>query len=224
MNAIFNTILGAILAIATTIIIELLRKPKISVEIIPPIDKNYTDYREAPATLARYSLLSIKNEELPWIFRWISRNPAINTSCLITFHHIDDGQEIFGKSMSVRWSNSTELPSAIVEGKIIDYDYLNILHHRDIHPGDSEPINVATRFDSDIKCYGWCNDNYLSTPIWRNPSWELYPGRYIVKLEIRASGKKKIDHYRLCNDGPIESFRIIQCKKEDIEKIKQWVT
>jgi hypothetical protein len=57
-----GVILGAVIAILTTITVENLRKPKLSIRIAPHADNKYTD---RPAKQARFLHLQILNNPLP---------------------------------------------------------------------------------------------------------------------------------------------------------------
>jgi hypothetical protein len=224
MGAILNTFIGAVLAILTTITVEWFRKPALRLHIAQPHDNDYSGRPGSPAQKARFLYLTVRNLSLPWLVRWMSRNPATDVWGIISFHHIDDGQDVFGRSMPIRWSGSTEPPIAVAGGVVIDSEWLRLLHRRDIQPGEEENMDVAARFDDDRPCYGWSNENYFSNPLWRNPRWELGPGRYIVRVEIRSSGQKFMDCFRLCNEGTRDSFRLEPVQPEDERKIQTKIT
>lgn len=154
----------------------------------------------------------------------MSRNAAVDSWGTISFHHLNDGQDVFGRAIPVRWSGSTEPPVAAAGGVILDPSWLQSLHRRDIQPGEEEPIDVAARFDADESCYGWTNENYFSTPVWRNPRWELRRGRYLVRVELRTSGQKFVQCFRLSNEGTRDSFRLEPPQRGDEDKIKRQVT
>jgi hypothetical protein len=61
----------------------------------------------------------------------MQRSAALQCRSEITFHHLD-GQDIFGRAMSVRWSNSPEPvlsqivdANGFVQGRIVDYAKLS---------------------------------------------------------------------------------------------------
>lgn len=224
MAAILNTLIGAVLAILTSVTIEWFRRPALRLRIDEPHDSDYSGRAVSPAQKARYLYLTVRNLSLPWPVRWMSRNPAMDVWGIISFHHIDDGQDVFGRSMDIRWSRSTEPPIAAVRGVVMDSEWLRFLHRRDIQPGEEEPMDVASRFDDDRSCYGWSNENYFSNPQWRYPRWELAAGRYIVGVEIRSSGQKFVDCFRLCNEGTRGSFRLEPAQPGDQKKIQTKIT
>jgi hypothetical protein len=149
----------------------------------------------------------------------MSRQAAIQCHGTITFHHLD-GQNIFGRAMSVRWSGSPE-PTPIyleIEGKriaIIDPTKFTLVSRTDVYPGEAEVLDVAARFDNENDCYGWSNENYFSNPIWRNPNWKLPQGRYLVNVTVVSSGEKCAGIFRLINDVPQQDFRIEPAQKND---------
>jgi len=208
MDAILNMFVGAVLAILTTVTVEWFRRPSLRFQIVPPYDSDYTSRQASPARKGRFLAISVQNSPLPWFLKWLLRNPAMDSWGMVSFHHLDDGQDIFGRAMEGRWSGSTEPPIAAASGVVIDSDWLRSHNRRDIQAGESETIDVGARFDDDKSCYGWSNENYLSNPVWKNPRWELASGRYIVRVEIRTSGQKFVRCFRLCNEGTIDSFRL----------------
>jgi len=220
MDAILSTLIGAMLAILTTIAVEWFRKPALRFQIAQPHDNDYGNRQSSPARKARFLYLSVLNSPLPRFLRWMSRNPAIDAWGMISFHHLDDGQDVFGRPMPVRWSGSTEPPIAAQTGVVMDSDWLRSLYRRDIQPGESETIDVAARFDEDQSCYGWSNENYFSNPLWRNPRWELGAGRYIIRVEMRTSGQKFVRYFRLCNEGTRDSFRLELAQSSDEKKLQ----
>lgn len=142
----------------------------------------------------------------------MSRNPATNCQATISFHHLD-GQSVFGRIMSGRWSKSPE-PVSIqvwVDNKafrIIDPGKMSLDFKMDIFPSETEVLNIVGRFDSDDECYGWNNESYFCNPAWRNPDWMLSKGRYLVKVKVANSGEKVSGLFRLVNDVYRKDFRL----------------
>lgn len=206
---IVEVILGAVLAIAITIWVENLRRPRLALGLAAPKDM---EYDERPAQHARFLYLDLANEEPPRWARWVSRNAAMQCHGWITFHHLD-GQNIFGRSMRIRWSGSPEpVPmSGVVDGKqiqLVDPVRLTITSPIDVYPGDAERLDVAARFDDEDECYGWSNESYFSDPPWRNPDWRLPSGLYLVNVTVTSAGKKCTGIFRLINDVSQQDFRL----------------
>ena len=154
----------------------------------------------------------------------MSRNEATDSWGVISFHHLDDGQDIFGHYMAVRWTESTEPHIAIQQYGSLDLEWKRVNSRRDIQPGETELIDVVARFDDDSSSYGWNNESYFCNPPWRNPRWKLKPGRYILRVEIRTSGRKFVQYYRLSNEGTLDSFRIEPPQDEDGRKVQTITT
>lgn len=202
-------ILGALLAIVTTIIVENVRKPKLSITISSPVDVSYPNH---PASDARFLGVILHNAPMPPMFRWMMRGPALQCYGTVNFYHTD-GQNVFGRAMTIRWSGSPE-PLANqfqinnMRVSFFDGHRLTQLGRMDIFPGTGEKIDIASRFDADSECFGWSNENYYSDPKWRNPDWVLPRGRYLVKVTVFSSGETLTKLFRLENDVPRNAFRL----------------
>jgi len=203
-----------------TILLEKLRKPKLELRIVSPIDVNF---EKKPAKKARFLGLELVNNPLIKIFRWMSRNAAIQCHGTITFYHLD-GQKVFDRTMPIRWSNSLQ-PIAMnfeIDGKrysISDLNQFTLEPKIDVYPGESERIDLAARFDEENESYGWSNQSYFSDPPWRNPDWKLSKGRYLIYITITSSGDKCKGLFRLINDVGQKDFRIENARPEDFKKI-----
>ncbi len=216
------TLLGATIAILVTISVEYLRRPKLELSIGSIEDQEYDN---RPAKRKRALRLKLENHPLPRWASWMSRNSAMQCGGNITFHHLD-GQNVFGRAMTIRWPESPEpLPLAFeLEGKkgtIIDPSIITLEQRMDIYPGEAELIDVACRFDDEEECYGWNNESYFSDPRWRNPDWKLEKGRYLVNIIIRSSGQKCTELFRLVGDVGINDFRLEKALKEDYDNINK---
>ncbi len=220
-----EVLLGALLSIIITIIIEVQRKPKLRTRISEPVDAKYVDH---PAQSARFLGIIVNNRPLPPIFRWLARNTALQTQALITFFHLD-GQPVFSSPMVGRWSGSPEPVSPIsiagknilIEQITLAYDITTTSHNKlDIYPGTDEKLDIVARFDQDNECYGWNNESYFSQPMWRNEKWRLVPGRYLIRVEITSAGEKTTNIFRLCNDVSKSDFRIEPALKSDYDLFK----
>ena len=219
-----EVVLGAIVAIAITILIENLRKPKLVLKIEKPTDADYRNRENYPAEIARYLCLNLLNEPLPAWARWMTRNPALQCHGQITFHHLD-GQNVFGRSMPIRWSGSPE-PIAltlIIDGKrssLWDPSRFSMEPCMDVYPDEAARLDIVARFDNEVFCYGWSNQSYFSDPIWRNRDWKLLPNRYLVKVLIKSSGANCVGIFRIINDVPQNAFRLEVASPDEIAKIQ----
>jgi len=210
LHTISSIIFGALIAIATTIAIENLRRPRIGLKLHPSVDMHYEDGR--PAKEARFLSLELYNEPLPRWARWMSRQAALQCYGTVTFHHLD-GQNVFGRAMPVRWSGSIEpvpLQGFVGDKPMVIFDHSRYVSspREDVYPGEAVRFDIAARFDHEDECYGWCNQNYISIPIWRNPEWRLGNKILLVKITMISSGEKCTGIYRLINDVPQKDFRL----------------
>jgi hypothetical protein len=224
-GAILGVVLGGLITIATTIAVEVLRRPVLSLSKEDPHFK--MDYRPGlPFKVARYLRVVLTNKPLA---RWMVRAPALQCRAVVTFHHRDDGQNVFGRAMEGRWSGSPEPVAAPILDKngnqqffMVDFARLNAQSRIDVYPGESTTLDIAVRADDDTDCYGWNNDAYFSNPPWRNPAWKLAPDRYLVKVVVTSSGQKCIGYFRLVNDvAQIDDFRLEAATADEIAKLSR---
>jgi hypothetical protein len=222
----WQVVVGGVITIVTAVFIEYLRTPSLGFSIeSPPLDVIYPENR--PAREVRYLRLKLSNKPLPSWLRWLQRAAALQCRGSITFHHLD-GQNVFGRAMDTRWSGSPEpVPIQIVgEGvrlQIWDPVRITTASRMDVYPGESQLLDVASRFDGDAPCYGWNNEAYFSTPPWRNPAWRLGAGRYLARVEVTSSGQKCVGIFRLINDVDRSDFRLESTTAEDLQRMRSAV-
>ncbi|MBA7467352.1 MAG: hypothetical protein GH158_02735 [Dehalococcoidia bacterium] len=211
--------IGAGLAVGFVILVENLRKPKLVLTIDNPQDHSYPAHANKPAETVRTLRLIVENRDLPRLAKWMSRNTASRCYGFITFYHLNDGQEVFGRSMPIKWS---KLPGVqrFPDGRLEAYTFDSV-KYIEIHAGYTEILDVTARYDNDAECYGWCYDNYFSNPLWRNPDWKLNSGRYLVKVEVICAGGHCVDLFRLINDVPVNAFRLENAQPDDDKKVKK---
>jgi hypothetical protein len=220
MEVALSIFFGGLITILTAICVENLRRPRLSLAIEDsPLDVPSPDGKG----MRRNLRLILRNHPLPRVARWMQRAAATQCRGEITFHHLD-GQDIFGRTMAVRWVGSPEpIPSRIVglngtvQFFIQDFSRTTTDSRIDVYPGEGELLDVAVRFNDEADCYGWNNDSYFCD--WRNPNWILYSERYLVKVVINSSGEKCTDAFRLVNDVKRTDFRLILASAEDKAKV-----
>lgn len=105
-SSVLEIILGAVVAIVITILVEYLRKPKLRLRLAQASNPTY-ESGDRPAQVARFLALNLVNESLPSLARWMQRNAALQCHGTITFHHLD-GQNVFGRAMPIRFSETPE--------------------------------------------------------------------------------------------------------------------
>lgn len=215
-----SIVIGGLITVLTAIGVEYLRRPRLNLAIENhPLDKPLGDI------MRRNLRVTLRNESLPSGARWMQRAAATQCRGEITFHHLNDGQDVFGRAMAVRWVKSPEpIANQIVtaDGAIQFYirDFARAASESriDVYPGEEELLDVAVRFDGEDECYGWSNDSYFYN--WRNPKWKLGPARYLVKVVITSSGQKCSGLFRLVNDvNSRTDFRLLPASPDDRKKV-----
>src|SRR5262245_9700582 len=166
---------GALVAIAATISFESLRRPRLRLRIAT-VEK--VDYPEGkPARAGRDLRLWLENKPLPGVFRWLSRDPALQCRGSIAFY-FPDGRRCIAEDMRARFSDAPEpVPLQVIlggmRGTLTDPMRMSPESNQDVFPGERALLDVVAIFDDDEACYGWTNANYHSVPLWRNPKWKL---------------------------------------------------
>jgi hypothetical protein len=162
----------------------------------------------------------VRNREPRFLFRWLSRNVASQCTADITFFHLD-GQRVFAEDMPGRWSGWPE-PLALVGTvggqpiELVNPYYLAPEFRRiNIYSGSPRLLDIAVRFDNDQECYGFTTANYASQPPWKDPARRLSPGRYLVKVNVRADAAATSRRFRLINDTAVGDFRLVPTLPED---------
>lgn len=224
MEVAISIFVGGLITVLTAVYVEYLRTPRLRLAIEqPPCDILYPPGR--PALNARYLRLKLRNESLPSVAKWMQRSAALQCRGEITFHHLDDGQDVFGRAMPVRWANSPQpIANQILdlEGnprfQILDFVRAATASRVDVYPGEEQLLDVAVRFDDEPDCYGWNDESYFYG--WRNPNWKLPPKRYLVNVVVTSSGQKCYRLLRLINDVTNRTdFRLLPATADDRAKI-----
>lgn len=213
-----SIVAGAVLAIVITITVEMQRRPLLRMRLAATETVTYPPGK-SPANTGQYLHIDLVNQPLPWLFRWMSRNAAMQCGGTMTFHNLDGGK-YFAKAMPVRFSRSPqpiplEIRGSGFSGILIDPSRLTAESRVDVYPGESTPFDVAVKFDSETECYGWSNLNYFCNPPWRHPDWKLPMGRYLVEVTIISSGAKCSGLFRLLNQGGADDFRVEKAQPTD---------
>ncbi len=208
-----GTVIGTLVSIGAVISIEYLRRPSLRLSIEDPThDARYDPPGSRPATEVRTLRVTLCNKTLPRWAKWMVRAPPLQCRAAITFHHLVDRQDIFGKAMDGRWASTPEpVPIAVALANPQGKQLVLIPDPRswvDVYPGESELLDIAIRADNDAECYGWNNEAYFSSPAWRNANWKLDRGRYLVRVIITSSGQKCIGWFSLENSVGRAAFRL----------------
>src|SRR5579863_3214847 len=109
MNGILSVLFGVISSLAVVVLVEWQRQPRLILIIPDPSDQNYAGL-PTPAQIMRCVRIRVRNQELPWLLRWMRRESAEN--CLGTVRFLKpDGTNYFAESMPARWTGSPEATS-----------------------------------------------------------------------------------------------------------------
>ena len=155
-----STIIGALVSIGSVIFVESLRRPRLTLTILPPLDGPWP-MLPPPVQQMRSLRLSLSNEPLPWYgnWLWLLRDPALQCHAAISFYDQQGRHDIFGRSMEGRWASSPE-PFTIhtPQGQSIPVipPWSCV-----VYPGESETLDLAIRTDESSNSYGWNNESYL---------------------------------------------------------------
>ena len=224
MEIVFSILGGGILTWIFTVIFEILQKPELKISIVDPVDIDYSKLpQKRPANLARFLRLSLENKKPSKFVFWISRKPAFQCHGYISFYHLDTQEVFHRRKMEYRWPSTPEpyIKTVKKPGSVLDNEYIMVPDmasifpylRRDIPSGESEEIDVVARFDNEDDCYGWSNDSYAEG--WKLDKWKLPKGRYIIKIDLIASGYRLSEVFRIVNDMGMNDFRLEKAKKED---------
>lgn len=220
-----SVIFGGLITILVTVLVEYFRRPKLVLSVEEPPRDVLNILPNRPAHDARHLRLMLRNKPLPRGLRWMQRAAALQCRGEVTFHHLDDGQDKFGRAMAVRWAGSPQpIPSQVVnlEGVVQfvlqDFSRTAAESRMDVYPREEEALDICARFDKEQVAYDWNNDSYLH--LWRNPDWALEHGRFLVKVVITSSGQKCIGVFRLINDVTNRmDFRLVSSTPDDRGKV-----
>ena len=212
MLHILLTVFGAILAAITTAAQNAYRRPWLDMEPVPPSDSHYEDGR--PAVRARFVRVRVTNRlGAQWTRRWAPRDIAMQCRASVRFLSQATGENPLERTLEMRWAGTPEpVPIPVViggmRGYIADMSKMTAPQRRDIHPGRSELLDVAARFDNDDECYAWNNESYFSEPRWRNGNLMLPQGLYLVDMTVETSSARCERTFLLRNDGTRDGFSL----------------
>jgi hypothetical protein len=208
--ATLSVILGGLITILVAVSIEFMRRPRLVLEIAPPVDNQYPNGH--PAQRVRFLRLRVTNRALPRCLRFISRLTASQCAASITFHRLD-GQRVQARAMEGRWAGLPEPVPGRIQiggqvGEFFDSARTLVGQRIDVPAGESELLDVAAKFDDEPHFYGWSNANYFSDPIWRPSEWRLEPECLLVKVVLRSIGERFEGLFRLVGDAGLAGFRL----------------
>ncbi len=205
INFLINLVAG-IVGILVVLWLERQRRPSLSMKVGEPGGIGEGDPLGRPQT--KWPHIQIHNRNVPRWLSWVYRGePALACRAWITFHHFD-GHRIFDREMNVRWSETPEPTTEVInttdKGQVVRL--VGMQDTTDIQPGEYVNVDVVVKFKDESDCFGWNNESYLHG--WRHPAWKLEKGRYIAKIRVKSGGKEYTDAFLIANDVPFEDFRL----------------
>jgi hypothetical protein len=235
METAIGVIIGGIISIAASILsnvwIEVLRRPKLSLESMRAEDVQLTTVggssKSVSPTLKSLKIRVTNINLRGWGFG-VVRAPALQAFAVLTFHKLSDGAAVFPAGMAGRWA-SAPAPNPIpvfapgsgeIQLFIHDVDRLAAGTRVDIYPDESQILDVVVRFEGEDACYGWNNEAYFHTPVGKNPKWMLDHSRFLVRVVVTSSGQKCEGVFQLFNDGAASDFRLELASTDQVRKIQ----
>jgi len=199
-----EVVVGAVISIWITMLVEAIQKPDLHLVIWQGELPQRMGFGGEPGYVVHLHLV---NKPLPWVFRWLQRASATETSGTITFRDDLEAKPV-AKKMPVRWSNSPQ-PGRVIRVRCSDdppfrmeiWDPERLTVIRQIPPGFSQAgvLGVALRLDHGAECYGVTNESYFTG--WKPPDLKLPLPRYLVDVEIVASNASCEGVFLLVKDG-----------------------
>ena len=187
-------------------------------EIKITIDEQQLDsnYPSELTNQAKFLKIKICNLGVSKGFHWL-RKTAKECFGVIRFHDIETGDSVFKSVIPVRFSNGKN-PFYLKEmddgykwvhqnRKIYNKGYI-----RNIRPGNSEVVTLASRFDDEGFAHFWINSK--TNRIWKSPDWKLENKKYIVSVILQSKNRVGLEVFLLDNTGDINDFRLIEATDE----------
>jgi hypothetical protein len=217
-DAFLGAILGGLVTLVITIVIELERNAALRLTAIKTTLLPHERFGKTWASLR----IRVENATpRPWA-KFLTRSAAEACRASINFCR-QDGSFLFGP-MTGRWVESPEphlltypaRDGTTVQTLAVPDNYSGTMN---IYAGDGELLDVAIRVEGEREAYGW-NDEAYRVANSRNPKFQFDPGCYLVAVTIRSSGRTVTDWFRLENDGPFSAFRLSDTSSVEKRKLR----
>jgi hypothetical protein len=207
ISAVFLGIFGSLIV---AMFVEWMRKPRLSIRILPP--EEASQFRDGAIETFLSLKVRVSNGSLPFGFSWMQRQSA--RDCRATLHFLrEDKTSFIARPMPGRWAGSVQ--PVPLEGvirpsmeKIEIHDIARLTADSRVHipAGEMEGLDVAVRFPTATDAFGWTNESYRYGG--RHPGFTLPAGRYLVDILVQSEGVKKRERFRIENDHTIDEFRL----------------
>ncbi len=214
MNFITAVFLGVLSSLIVVMFVEWMRKPRLSLSILPPEDVGL--YGGDGTLIERYVALKVcvSNDALPFAFRWMQRQSARDCRATLNFLR-EDRTPFIARPMAGRWASSVQpvplqglIRPSMETIEIHDIARLTADSRIHIPAGETEGLDVAVRFPAATDAFGWTNESYRYGG--RHPGFRLPVGRYLVDIIVQSEGVKKHKRFRIENDYTVDEFRLAQ--------------
>ena len=220
-------VLGAILSIITTLLVEYFRVPKFSLKIEKDAQLNKYG-EEKPARVAKFLRVQLWNKSKNWfeslVNKLIPLSQAANCHGAIQFFHYEDGSPLLEKPMKLRWAGTEPALRLQVRNdqikQVIDIEEPSESYWRVCYPNRVETIDVVARVDQDEDAYGWTTDSMQGEVAWRKPKYLLPRGRYFIRVQIFSDNRSIQKYFKLENTSGIENFRLLDVNSMDNTTLK----
>ncbi len=231
-STVLEIVLGAVISIVITVIVERTKKPSLYLSVGKPYDANSEQIRTLNKDAGnivpfgkrhRHLYVYVGNRSVNRLFRWcFYRETAIQCRAEITFHYMD-GRRVFEHPMPARWAGSANPSLPVIhfdkrEGYIVDPARLSFESRMDIRPGTEEGLDTVVRFDVDDACFGWNNESTFQGL--RHPQWRLPDDRYLMKVTVISSGDRVSGIFCLFNNPNLDSFRIELATDDERKRVR----
>lgn len=216
-----GAILGAVVSIVMTLLVEWLKQPRLRIEIDTSTTRTYPKGSPIGGNTATYLAIKILNQQLdPWL-SWLQRSAAMDCHGYIYFRDLH-GKIIGAKSMPLRWSHTSEPIPVIARrmqfphqeiAKI--YDNIRLTQERfvNLHPGKApKRAPVAIQIHGEQETYGWSNHSYEFNSAtrqenWRNPTWKMDQEIYEIEVIVEHRSGEHREKFYLINQPDIFKLR-----------------
>ena len=195
--------LATLLGLLAALLVEAAKRPRLQISASDTVDHSPT------GLLMRSVHVKVSHKKLLPGFRWFL-TPSPATACRATLRFIDEkNREALAKgALDGRWTGSEQPSQFINFTGTIAPSVFEILKKRDIFPGAPESLDIAVRFQTDVNCYAFNNDNYVGPQGFKRLEHELPPGIYIVEVTITFAGRTTRRKVRLHNDSNWSAFTV----------------
>lgn len=186
---------------------EFLRRPILGVAVGEPM----------PAAQGRrFVHVRVSNRSQIWFLQTLApRLPAHMCRAWVRIYPVQLGGNA-SITFEGRWANQREPGQYVAAGLLPDPGLILVPHREDILAGDSAMLVVAVKFNGELECFGFNNENYL-VPNQRPPDRQVGQGVSRIVVRVAAGDLVRIAEFELQNPGPmVNDFALIGGTREAV--------